>query len=194
MRSKHLYTLISIVLICSCNSISNKVTEVDDSSSDTAILGSLVTEDSVDEVVKRDTVPQKLLKYISDSLYEYSIASLTDYMEGWEQATENKKLPYFTYSDFNGDESVDYAILLTKDSTIYVFAIHDTKQGFQPHIVKSFYFMPGKNQIVIHIEKKGIWRGMENEINVSNDGIGASWFNESRSSSYYWGGNSYIRF
>lgn len=152
-----------------------------------------VLSDKKQEVTSdKNGVSDELKSYINISLSDYSIITLSDYFDEVSSFLEGDKLPFICKSDFDGDEKMEYAILLKKgDDKLCIIAISLLENKHQE--IDCFNFN-NEVDIILSVEKKGKWETIDETIDVPNDGILVDFAKESLSKAYYWDGQKYVEF
>nr|WP_319401738.1 hypothetical protein [uncultured Carboxylicivirga sp.] len=134
-------------------------------------------------------IPDSLVNYINKELPQLLIPSCQDYVTDWESfQDDNSQLPYFCTSDYNGDNLLDFAVLL-KDSKgeLFLYAFIRQDNEFNVVLIDKFTNEDNKKiQILIGTELKGEWESITEKITVLNDGISLALIEESLSWSYYY--------
>jgi len=95
---------------------------------------------------KSKMMPESLNIYLKKQLPNYSLPKLNDYINGWEEYSNQKDLPFLCISDFNGDGVNDYAMLLLKDSIqVCLFSFHQNSNGYKHFMIECYGKVKGLN-------------------------------------------------
>jgi hypothetical protein len=193
MRILMFAIIIVFTVSISCNS--HGTTQNNGNSID---LGEKDIGPSSDEIdiatIPKDSIQNKLFDYVSKNFTDFELIKEEDYLAGWDNYISAGEHPNLVIGDYDGNLIDDYILLLTKKDLISIVAFHFDGKQFSSYPVSSYYFEGSDNQIIISLEKKGLWEGIGRSVQVDNDGISAIWFNESRSVSFYWNGTQYVKF
>ncbi|WP_282035481.1 hypothetical protein [Saccharicrinis aurantiacus] len=142
-------------------------------------------------------IPDSLVHYINKELPKYKIPSCLDYMKGWESfQDDDTQLPFFCTSDYNGDNLLDFAVLL-KDSSdeLFLYVFLQQANGYEIVLIDKIQnYNSKKFQIVIRSELKGVWESITEKITVCNNGISIVLIEESLTWSYYYHEGKFIQF
>ncbi len=140
-----------------------------------------------------DNIPVSIRNYLTDYLPEFIIPDKIKFIKEVEKYNENNE-PNFCSSDFTGDKLNDYVLLLIKENKSYLLIINSSTQGYSHFIIDDFTMHSDSIAIYIRIERRGIWKSIDEALDVKNDGIFIDLIDESLSWSYYWDGTKYKRF
>ncbi len=197
----YFFLLLMIIFLLSCNNhnkIQNNKNIINRENNSINLNEEENTKQTIidEDILYQKSIPKSLYDYINKNLSSYLIPELSDYIKGWEKFSYNNNLPFICMSDFNGDGLEDYAIILLKDGIeIHLFAFHTTAiSSYRYYLIDSVGKLNQENEIILSIEKKGLWEAIDESINVENDGILIDFIRESKSWAYYWDGKKYIKF
>ncbi|MFC0878915.1 hypothetical protein ACE01N_20140 [Saccharicrinis sp. FJH2] len=146
--------------------------------------------------IKATNIPDSLINFIEKELPGFSIPTTKEYLQDWNKYLKTEgTLPYYCSSDFNGDNKLDYAILLTDSlNEVSLYAFIKEINDYKVILIKHLGSQGKEIQIFISVEQKGDWESATNKINVPNDGISIDLTEESLSWSYYFDGKTFKRF
>ena len=144
---------------------------------------------------KIEEVPYNLIEFVSQSLPKMQIPTAENYLKGWESFSNESDLPFYCSGDFNGDNLIDYCLLVIKDSTIInLYSFLNQNNGFQIVLIDSLRYLPKGIDIIVTTEPKGEWESIEETISIPFDGITVSQIEESLTWSYYYKNDRFERF
>lgn len=143
-----------------------------------------------------EELPSSLKEYIENNLKQYYIPSTDEYVKEWQDFTEKKQLPFFAYSDFNNDGSIDYAVVLKyKDSSkVSLFIFNTNEKEYSQYRLAYNNVKEIGIETIVSVEKKGTWEAIDTTITVNSDGVMVQLITESLSYAYYWDGQQYKEF
>ena len=184
----YLGALIIVLLSCNSHNGANKKND---------LLLAKKNDDSNNKSIKPDnSMPLILREYIAEELKQYIIPTTEDYDIGWQDFLEKESLPFIACSDFNGDNNLDYAVVLIQKgrdkSALFVF--NATDKGYLYYKLEEYDVFNGEIATVVSIEKKGTWEAVNETITVSNDGLLVELLEESLSWAFYRNGQQYEKF
>ncbi|MCW3785758.1 hypothetical protein [Plebeiibacterium sediminum] len=141
-------------------------------------------------------IPDHIIHFIEEKLPQLSKVSIDEYVAYWNDFMEEEgQLPYYCSGDFNGDNNKDYAILLTDSvKQLYLYSFLKNENSYKVILIDKLASQNEMIQIVVHIEPKGVWESIVDEINVSKEGVTIDLLDESLSWSYYFEDDKFIKF
>lgn len=135
------------------------------------------------------------IDYLKTGLKNYTIPTREMYIKDLDCFEKSGVPPYYCSSDFDGNGSQDYALLLRDSSNqVYLYAFLTDNNSFKTVLVDSFDLFNGKIETIISVAQKGKWISAVDETEVQNDGITVDLIEESLGWSYYYNNKKFIRF
>jgi len=95
---------------------------------------SVMTKQNFDHCAGRKdtTIPNEIISLIKEDFPDYRIARNSDFFEGyWCYFYLENQSPYFVTGDFDGDEEIEYALMINKDERYSTSIILIDKTGGQ---------------------------------------------------------------
>lgn len=133
-------------------------------------------------------------KFITNNADKYELITINQY-DILNKQFSNTDTPFIVKVDFNGDNLIDFAIIVRNkitDKIDLLGFVNNNKNRFEYYFIDHF-INDGKLDFILSVEDKGEWTSIDNTIYVDNDGITIERFNLSLSFSYYWKNNTFIK-
>ena len=137
--------------------------------------------------IEKNEISKALKEFISINYSNYEIPTEAEFIKDWKSYCLENNKPYCCSSDFNGDGQLDHCLILKNpDKELKVIAFIKQENTYLSYELDSFPIEENIIDICIAIEKKGIWEGIDEVVNVPNDAILVELISESMSKAYYW--------
>ena len=137
--------------------------------------------------IETNEISKALREFISINYLNYEIPTEAEFIEDCKSYCQDNNKPYFCSSDFNGDGKLDHCLILKNpDKELKIIAFLKQENTYLSYELDSFSIEENIIDICIAIEKKGIWEGIDEVVNVQNDAILVVLISESMSKAYYW--------
>jgi len=104
----------------------NKMTQSTKKTDSVEDNDSLITKQNVDRCADRKdtTVSNEIMSLIKEEFPDYRIARNSDFFEGyWCYFYSENQSPYFVTGDFDGDEEIEYVLIINKDKRYFTSII-----------------------------------------------------------------------
>ena len=140
-------------------------------------------------------LPPDLVNYVQSSLPNYSFLKEDQYVQGWKSFKFDGHIPFFCEADFNGDNRIDYALVLLDrlQNKLSVVAFFRKGNDFNYLIIDTYNYTEKAVDAIISTKKRGQWETIDETIVVPYDGINIDFVSESLSKSYYWKENKFVK-
>jgi len=142
-----------------------------------------------------NVIPSELLAFINEKLSNYRIPRIDEYNSDWVKFLSKDKIPFYCTSDFTGNGKKDHALLLMSDNQQFSLFVFNTEgTDYKYYLLDNYKLLNNKICVLLSVQEKGIWEGIDISVNVKNDGIKAEKFCDSKAKAYYWDIDKYVEF
>jgi hypothetical protein len=144
-------------------------------------------------IKKSNDIPDILINYIDNEMEGFKIPDTSDFFANWNEFVKNDDLPFFCSTDFNGDEIIDYACILTTVDEYSVYIFLSQGESFKHYLIESGKISNTRINLLLSIEEKGEWETVDGIITVKNNALLINYVDESMSFAYTWNGYEFIK-
>lgn len=110
MKVTSIFSLLLIITLSSVNCVNNSniTQKTDRENVEIVNISTKMGYENDDE----NSISTLLLDYVKKELVQYVVPTKDDFVKNWKEVSGITNLPYYSSSDFNGDETEDYALIL----------------------------------------------------------------------------------